>query len=349
MFHALASILAATPAAPVDPTAAAEPAAAVATPDAIATLTVLMGIGLILWIAGKRVLRPAFALLAGLLGALIGMELADRLQLGVPDWAAAGVLGLVAAAFGLMIVQVVLTAGLALVLAMLSPLLLWSVHDTQARRAGQPPTETAPLSIVQESWSDAGGDGAGGEERPWWLRGPGGASDDESAAAGDDASAGSIDPGLAEEIESMRERLADHAREAATASLPEPPPAARTGLGVVLTLVDRVTGTTLGVWDRMPLDLQPILAIAALLGGLTGLMIGAFSPQTAAVVVSAAGGAILWLPAGCDLLARSSLANAGPLPLTGAGWLTAWAAAAAIGVVLQVVIWRTRRAARTSN
>ncbi|MHC4908771.1 MAG: hypothetical protein ACYTF9_03515 [Planctomycetota bacterium] len=115
-------------------------------------ILVVTAIGIVLWAAGGRLLRTAFALLGFVFGAAVGWFLGHAVELGAPVGIIALVAALLLACVGTLAYRTAVAAGLAAVLAIAAPLAVWSVADLKGLEAavsgplGTPePVLTAPV------------------------------------------------------------------------------------------------------------------------------------------------------------------------------------------------------------
>lgn len=88
-------------------------------------------------------------------------------------------------------------------------------------------------------------------------------------------------------------------------------------------------------WAQLTPRQRFTLGIACTAGFLTGLLIGTFAPGLAATLLTAAGGALLWLFALRALAIETELPVTDFLPGSTAGLLLVWAIASVIGLVIQ--------------
>ena len=240
-------------------------------------------VGLALWAAGRKLLRPAVAAAALLLGGVTGLVAATTWDLGVSPWIAAAVLGLLLASLAVVLYRFALAAALAVILAVSAPLTVYTAAGVTG--------DVQALAV-----ESGGGDEAAGETPP----------EAAEASADDPATfffkrAIEHELGLGERGAAQVERARGRARE--------------------------VVAAAEGRWERAPASLRPVLTGACAIGALAGFMLGAMAPAASAAMVTAFGGALMWM-SGLGLL----------LPLVGAGFSSPDGGAGGPGLVT-IALW----------
>ncbi|GAB4547265.1 MAG: hypothetical protein Tsb0013_06880 [Phycisphaerales bacterium] len=87
-------------------------------------------------------------------------------------------------------------------------------------------------------------------------------------------------------------------------------------------------------WDRLPPRDKSLLVIACLSGLVLGLALGLAAQKTAAVMLAAGAGGVLFLPSAVWLLTASK-ADTGWLPASAGAWVMVWIGLSAIGALTQ--------------
>ena len=115
-------------------------------------------------------------------------------------------------------------------------------------------------------------------------------------------------------------------------------PEAKEGLREAKSLAERVFNVAGNAWQQTPEKVRIALVIAAILGGLTGLLLGMVFKQATVTLVTAFGGSLLWLASGRILIERLGSSEEPWLPGSVHIWLLIWLVTAAIGVGIQWMI-----------
>ncbi len=102
-------------------------------------------------------------------------------------------------------------------------------------------------------------------------------------------------------------------------------------------------------WDESTLRSKVIVGGAAIIGFLTGLLLGLTLPKWAAGAVTALAGAGIWLPAGAWLLHAANIPGREHLELPPTGWAIIWFVVALLGVAVQWMGLMGGRGARASR
>jgi hypothetical protein len=97
--------------------------------------TIAALVGLVLLVAGGRLLRGAVGLTAALGGAGFGLLIADDLPLQIPPLVAAAILGAIAAIAAVLLARIVMTGMLALSLAAVAPVVAWHLAGLEGGTA----------------------------------------------------------------------------------------------------------------------------------------------------------------------------------------------------------------------
>jgi hypothetical protein len=290
---------------------------------ALVPVGALFVIGLILWVAGRPVLRPVFIVGGLMAGGLAGLDVGMTslvAGLGIPWWGwgvAGAVVAALLAALAYRLLLVVAVGGL---LGALAPLLVWTAVELNLIRiegiAAPPVQEVLAQSPVRET--EAPQATAPLEERPLPASVP-------QPAGGDQVAPGT----------ELAQDAAPAEAVAGNASQTEAPAVAiaewRHWVADTYGFVARRAGAA---WDQSAAPMRWMLAAAAAVGVLLGLIVGATAPSFSASVVTALGGALLLIGAGCTVAARLHLPPA-LLPQSAVAWLAWWVVAAVIGLGLQ--------------
>ncbi len=264
-------------------------------------------LGLVLWVAGRPVLRPVFIAIGLIAGGLGGVELGVMPQVAnfsVPLWCWGVAGAIIAALLAALAYRVILVVAIGSLLAALAPLLVWTAVE---------------MNLIPI-------DGSGATPLQEVLARP-----------GEPADAPTLEP-----LPSQPEPT----ETGTIVPVPAPPPDAEPSESPEIAATAPaqwkrwITGTARYVsqsgqaaWDESPASLRWALAAAAGVGALLGLLVGASAPSFSASVVTALGGSFLLIGSGCTVAAR--FLPAALLPQSATAWLAWWAVAAVIGLGLQ--------------
>lgn len=269
-------------------------------------------LGLILWVAGRPVLRPVFTAIGLIVGGLIGVEigvLPRVADVGAPLWAFGVAGAVVAALLAALAYRLLLAVAICSLFGALAPLLVWTAVELNVLQieGDQSPSVQEILARPQD---------------PGDVAAPGASPEAESRIE----PAPSAEPALATASEEVP---GDNVPpQGASASAPaEWKRWATETVGFV-----RQRGEA--AWEQSAGPLRWTLFAAAAVGALLGLVVGASAPSFSASVVTALGGSLLLIGAGCTAAARLHL-PAALLPESAIAWLVWWIVAAVIGLGLQ--------------
>ncbi len=333
---------------------------------AVITTLVLAVIGLILWAAGRRILRGSFALIGLAFGGVLGIGVGSAFDLGIPAWTIGIVCGIIVACVAAFAYRGVLAAALALILGTAFPLGVWTALDVQqymARHEAESEPDLAseddapiddnsaastPRSSddIDVSWIFEGLRRLGQNPRDAGTSGPndaapelaGGASDDPPAVTDETSASDIVNDAIADELTSQsRSKLGDAAE----------------GLGLNRDSVDQSISSASDflaqlwagfsdVWADTPPKIQKTLMAACALGVLSGLLLGLSLPGVTAAAVTASGGALLWLTMTIGLLGQVGVPLAGWIPNRPSAWIAIWTLATLIGLLIQWTISRKK-------
>jgi hypothetical protein len=264
--------------------------------------------GLVLWMAGKTILRGAFILMGFLLGALIGLLLDDSWQAGMPGWVMPVLGGVVLAAVAGLTYRLAAAVMMAIALGLACPLCVIAVNEWQVERG---------RGITSE-----------GDENIEVTSSIGSAIEEHQA-----------------ELDKAKAEL-QHIRDQASQKIVDA--AARRGLEVEATAgIERVRSFGSAVaqsikqrWSETPKRLRPMLMLSGLVGALTGLILGLVARRFSDCAVTAMLGAAIWLTAANVIALRSGLPDGPWMPKSSIVWMGLWLIVAIIGLSVQ---WARRQ------
>ena len=284
----------------------------------IASLILLL-IGLILWAAGRRVLRPAFGAIAFLGGIGAGWAAGIKIDLGVSLWVTALIVAFLFMCVAILAYRAMIATGMALVLTIIAPLAIWGGAELRsgAHVASLDPeveseqSLSSPLPIIEDDDS-------------WWERENPPKKEnttDDDPDSREPASADTLtglDPisDLFPINPALLESSGDRVEQAA---------------GYVAT----VSHWSQSMWETTPPNLRPGMIIAAIVGALTGFLVGTLASSISVSVVTAFGGSLLWMTSSAVFARELGLSDNLYSMLTAPGWLLVWAMSGIIGLSIQ--------------
>ena len=294
-------------------------------PPGLIPVVLLLLVGLVLWAAGRRVLRTGFAaaglIFGGVMGyAAGGLDIVAQMQL--PAWVFAAVAAVVAALVFAAAYRLVLAAVIALLLAALAPLSVWTAAEMGAlpvKGGGSVTQEPLFAGSLQQPNAEPATD------LDRWLEemfGTPGAPGEETEPVINEQ-----DPVL-------------------------PPPDDDAEANVWSQWWARARAVFVDLfrtaWKKSPEPLRWSVVAAAAVGGLLGLVLGAAAPAISAAVVTALGGSGIMLTSSLTLATRVEALQGSWMPSTPTAWLAWWVALAVIGLGIQWML-RTKRADKPAS
>jgi hypothetical protein len=279
--------------------------------------------GLVLWLAGRRVMRPGFAATGLIVGGALGWGIGEAGDLGVAPWVAGAVGAVLAAMVAAMAYRLALAGVVGLLLGTLAPLGVWTaaehgVFDSTATPAEM--VDQTPLFADQPA--------------------PEGGGSVETAAGLTDG----IDPELAEWLENIF-RVENNPPPVQAINVTEETRAALTWLeGIATDVVEAAKA----VWAQSPAALRGSLLAAAVAGAMLGFVVGAAAPALSAAAVSALGGSILLLGSAWTIGARLGEGEVPWMPQSATTWTAVWLIIAFLGLAIQWM-FRPKRADNSAS
>jgi hypothetical protein len=268
-------------------------------------VVLLLLVGVVLWAAGRKVLRAGFAAAGLIVGGGIGWIVADASGIGLAPWIPALVLGIILACVAALGYRVAVAGALALVIGVAAPLAVGTIAEIQGVENSMLRSEP-----VQEPEEGEGSQSAPEDDPADWLE------DDESPLLGGDIDDEDLRTHLLGDDFEMTEREEEMIEDARS---------------FAQQLADGIKAW----WAERPERLRPMILGAAVLGILFGVLIGALAPIASASVVTAFGGSLLWLTSLRIALVQFGEPIAGWLPRGATALLIIWVVVALIGVTIQ--------------
>jgi hypothetical protein len=277
--------------------------------------------GLVLWLIGRRVLKPMVAVLFALLGGAIGFVVVPMTILAgsVSVYVGLAVGAAIGALLGVILYRFAMAIGLGLVLGVAAPLTVAAVMSFKAdHHADGAPAAQAPSGVVQ---GEPNGD-----------------------AEADTLPARVTEEVIRRQIDSLSKQLETDTTEPITeGEAAAPKPADTTALEeVVRTAADRVEAFARAVaddvatgWGQLSPRHRLILTGSAGMGLALGIILGVVLPAWAAGMVTALLGAGVWLAAGTWLALAIGAPGSEHLQRPAREWLVIWLGVSLLGVCVQ--------------
>ena len=271
----------------------------------IALASITLG-GLLVWLVGSRLLRPAFVFVGTIVGASVGYVGAQTLSLGIdPLWV--GGFGLVTGGIlGWIMYRIAVSLSFAVILG--AAIATATLSAFQFRPDSNPPAKSIepPFAEDIESLTDLA---SVLPQLPSPLLIAHDALGQADQLAAEDAPQKPSPNGLRSALDMSFERGSAFARTLATRIQP--------------------------LWDGLSFRDRMFLAGSYVLGFLIGLSLGVAAPKRAAGAITAFAGPAIWIPSGVFLIETLQPAAMGWLPDDPMPWLAAWGIAVVIGLVIQ--------------
>jgi hypothetical protein len=280
--------------------------------SAMIPIGLLMVVGLLLWAAGRRLLRPGFVIIGLGLGGVVGWMIGDSLTITFSAWFIAAGSAVALGVFAALSYRMTIIAALAGICGLLAPLaVLTLAHEGSGAQAQ---AATAPNSSMAAGLAPA-------------LTNAGfmsGLREILDMQARDAQRSGSTNVSQWQAALKDRGTINDNAE-------------------VHLQQIQSVSRSLIEAgktaWGQTPERLRPSLIASGVIGSIAGLLLGILAPMLGASAVTSLGGSLLWLSGG-QVLAMNVGVPASWLPSTGPGWLSLWLITATVGLVIQ---WTFRK------
>jgi hypothetical protein len=288
--------------------------------------------GFLLWLHGRRLLKPMIVVVFLLTGAAVGFIALPLTPFAGSVSANVGLVigATVGAILGLLLYRFAMAVSLGLVLAVIAPVLCVVITDA----TDAPTSESTHLTKDE-----------------MLLRGV----PEESE---EDRQARSIARELADRGQTLRDSVKEAAARAAdpTTTTPTDGSAATPATPsdqLIRTATERVRAFALALrddvsaqWSDLPSRVRVMLLGSASLGLGIGVVLGLLLPKWTSGAVTAMLGAAIWLPAGVWLLTAADVSIVDRFHPRPTHWLIVWGVASAVGALLQ---WRGLMAKRKQH
>lgn len=297
--------------------------------------------GLVLWLAGRRVLKPLLITVAAILGGLLGGLVVPSTSWGasLTVWHGVGI-GLVAGLIiGLLLYRSAMAVSVGVVMGAALPLIAAAALQFYPIAGGASSTPAAAATETDDGWERFDGHS--------WVR-----AEPTHASPGSSASDVPATPASLDGFRVMAANWLDDGNITATlAQLDGPKSAAKQveedveNVKVPANLqpaADRIsaawataTSEVRTQWAALPRPHQAVVGLAAIVGLAGGVVLGLAMPTWAAGAVTSLFGAAIWIPCLVWLSNAFSAPWRGQFDRTPAAWLAIWAVVAFIGMLVQ--------------
>ncbi|MEO1585417.1 MAG: hypothetical protein AAFR96_12715 [Planctomycetota bacterium] len=268
-------------------------------------LVIALVTGVLLWVSGRRVLRPAFAVIGSLLGGFMGHALVPAIGfdeiVGLPGDVAGAVGGGMLGALGALLVFRlaigVLASGVLAGLGILAAAVIIQMNPAPPESGAA--TDASPFVEVRPA--EPGSTGSGTDP-----------ADGEPNAF---------------------DRVIDRGRSSPTEVVADPGTFAK----------DLFVGLKAETWDPLTAQQRTLLAGGGFLGLLLGLGFSVFFPKKSTAMVTAFAGAGIWLPSVYLLLEALEAPGRGLLERSAVQWTAIWLVVSLTGLLIQTVGLKERK------
>jgi hypothetical protein len=296
-------------------------------PSGLMMAFAIMMSGLLMWAFGGRLVRPMYGFLFGVLGSGCGLFVPALVGVNTSPYIGIAVGAVVGALIGLLMFRLSMASALAVAGGVLAPLITGAVLwlNPAAATTGNPLTGDALLlpGVPVESASN---------DRPH-EDAPKNAAD--TPAITFESIFKLKDLVSAESDNAKLEKTSDVASQAAIAL-------ARSAAERLRSFASELGGEAHAAWSDLPSNQQLMLAVASVLGGLGGFLLGMSFPKKVAAVGASFIGAGLWTPIAAKGMHDFSVPGHGALPSTASGWLALWLIVVAVGLILQWTVLKRK-------
>jgi hypothetical protein len=281
----------------------------------------LVVLGLLLWAAGRRMLRFAVAAAGLVCGSLLGLLAGEATGMAYAAWIGSVIGALAMAGAALLAFRAAVAMIMAVVFAIASPLCVIAIAEIQAKRAGVSVRDGEihnPITDKATQWWDRVEQTEAGEQTRLAIK------------SATDATKKKLDASLQRARDALSESVGTQVADQ---------------LAEVQRFTARLVAAIKSQWDQAPESMRPTLIFAALLGAVVGLFVGFFAHSFSAAAVTACAGSLLWLGAARVLAVRLGIPEGPWMPASGTAWLSVWLITALLGLGIQ---WSFRRRKVTS-
>ncbi len=278
--------------------------------------------GLLLWAAGRRVMRVGFATTGLIVGGLLGATIGNAGNLGVEPWVVGATGALILAVVASLAYRLALAGAVGLLLATLAPLVVWTANEQ----------ELIPFKTVQQEAL---------------------AQDTPRVAPIPTVDAEAVQQQI-DSLRDVRDTLVDSvdqilaSEKAATLSVSAGEDDVDAEDPEITTPLREAWRLAKAAWNGAEAPLKGLLLAACAFGAMLGFVVGAGAPALSAIVVSSLGGSFLILSTGWVMGAKTSLAHDLLDKLTPTTWTLLWLITSVLGLGIQW-IFRPKRADKSAS
>ena len=274
--------------------------------------------GLLLWAAGRRVMRVGFATIGLIAGGLLGATIGNKVYLGVAPWVVGASGAVVFVVIASLAYRLALAGAVGLLLATLAPLVVWTANEREL--IGFSTVETVQQEALAQAKPqvelDLAVDPEAIQQKIDWVR-------------------DTVDQILASDT--AETLFVSTGEDDANADDPQ----VSTPLRAAWRLASKG-------WNGAEASFQGLLVAACAFGAMLGFVVGTGAPVFSAIVVSSLGGSFLILSTGWVMGAKTSLAHGLLDNLTPTNWTLLWLITSVLGLGIQW-IFRPKRADKSAS
>lgn len=283
-----------------------------------AVMTLL--VGMLIWLAGGKLMRPAFIALGALVGVALAHLMPAMISQWIGEWMLSGLGAVIGAMVGWLAFRVLVANTLAVVISVVSVLGVAAFVRLPVPSAAPGAVETAP----EES----------GPTTPRTL--------EEWFAS---LQLKQLKDTVREAVDAAKARVDETAAEPDESAGSIADLTVERGSRAVKVFAARSWQQLVFFWNR-DLDARgrALLLLALVMGYLGGLVLGFALPKRAAAVTTAMIGPAVWMPAAAYGIVALGLPLASRIPSDPLVWLVAWAALAGAGLVFQLFFGKKKAA-----
>jgi hypothetical protein len=280
--------------------------------SALIPVALIVITGLVLWSAGRSVLRAAFAIVGLMVGGIVGWVIGGSFGGAASPWIGALVGGILLAVGAALMYRAAVAVSMSCLIGLASPLAVITMAELQAARSGRTLNDGEVHNPIADKVTQ------------WWNGPPGSASSQPQER----------ETTFEEEVRQESIRRATDALQERIREAPQLQEIRHHGARFVDALKEK--------WQDTPEKMRPTLILAAVSGAIVGLLFGILASSLSASAVTSFGGSLLWL-GGLQILALRFGVPDGPwFPKSGMLWLGIWLITTLAGVVIQWTVQRKR-------
>ena len=274
--------------------------------------------GLLLWAAGRRVMRVGFATIGLIAGGLLGATIGNKVNLGVAPWVVGASGAVVFVVIASLAYRLALAGAVGLLFATLAPLVVWTANERELIGFSTVATvqQEALAQAKPQVELDLAVDPEAIQQKIDWVR-------------------DTVDQILASDT--AETLFVSTGEDDANADDPQ----VSTPLRAAWRLASKG-------WNGAEASFQGLLVAACAFGAMLGFVVGTGAPVFSAIIVSSLGGSFLILSTGWVMGAKTSLAHGLLDNLTPTNWTLLWLITSVLGLGIQW-IFRPKHADKSAS